>query len=138
MGSSPSQVKPNPIKLAFSAFTSKLPILRKRLRAKTVCIRIRIMCRGGATCLPMACWFRELAVLICNEACWSSTKWTSSSFHQSATYIFTPWNSRKNCSFGVKELLTHSNKGKQLVSKNYFFNLYQSHIILFFDVIIPF
>jgi hypothetical protein len=40
---------------------------------------------SGATCLPTDCCFSELALLKSNSACWSRTKWTSSSYHWKLT-----------------------------------------------------
>jgi hypothetical protein len=51
------------------------------VRAKTGGLGIRIMCPSGATCLPVDCWFSDLALLKFNSACWSRTKRTSSSSH---------------------------------------------------------
>jgi hypothetical protein len=63
-------------------------LLKKR--AKTGWLGLRIMCPSGATCLPADCCFSEVALERSNEACWSSTKWTSSSFHWMLSGI--PWN----------------------------------------------
>ena len=50
--------------------------------AKTGQLEIRIMCPSGETYLPTDCCFSELALYKYNWACWTSTKWTSSSFHR--------------------------------------------------------
>jgi len=59
VGSSPDWVKQK-IKVAFVA--SPLSTQHKRERAKTVWLRIRIMCPSGATCLSMDCCLTELAL----------------------------------------------------------------------------
>ena len=50
---------------------------------------IRIMCPSGATCLPADCCFSELTLKKSNPACWSRTKWTSSSSHWKLTWLYT-------------------------------------------------
>jgi hypothetical protein len=49
------------------------------IRAKTGLLRIRLMCPSGATCLLAGSYFTEQALLKSKSACWSSTKWLSSS-----------------------------------------------------------
>jgi hypothetical protein len=43
------------------------------------------MCPSGATCLTADCCFSELSLYKSNQACWSSTKRTSSSSHWQLT-----------------------------------------------------
>ena len=72
------------MKLVF--VTSQLTMQHYGVRAKTGWPVIRIMCRSGATCLPVDCYSSELPLSISNEMCWSSTMQISSpSFHQNVT-----------------------------------------------------
>jgi len=62
MGSGPDQVKPKTLKLIFVA--SPLSTQHLGVRAKTGWLVIRIMCPSRATCLPVYCYFSELALKI--------------------------------------------------------------------------
>ena len=105
---SPDRVKPKTIKLVFVAFP--LSTQHSGVRAKTSWLGIGIICPSGATYLSVNCCFNELALYKYNSACWSSTKWISSSSHWKLTcfrhdiYIY-----NYNCWVGVKQQsLTHS------------------------------
>ena len=60
MGSSSDPVKPKTIKLIFIAFP--LSTQQQGERTKIGWLGIGIMCPSGATCLPMDCYFIELAL----------------------------------------------------------------------------
>ena len=60
MDSSPDQVKPKTMKLAFVA--SSLNTQHSADRAKTGWLRIRIICESGAKYLSADCCFSELAL----------------------------------------------------------------------------
>jgi hypothetical protein len=78
MGSSSGQVKPKTIKLVFALSPLNTQLLWER--AKTSCLEIRIICLIGATDLLVNCCFSGLPQKELKETCWSSTKWTSSSY----------------------------------------------------------
>ena len=61
VGSSPGRVKPMTIKLVFvaSPLSTYSSIKEKEQRRWLI---IKIMCLGGATCLPTDCCFSELAL----------------------------------------------------------------------------
>ena len=50
-----------------------------KVRATTGLLRIRLMRPSGATCLLAGFYLTEQALLKSKSACWSSTKWSSSS-----------------------------------------------------------
>ena len=65
-------------KIGICRFSTK-HTAKKRERAKTGRLVIRIKCPSGATCLSADCCFNELALKKSKSACWSRTKRTSSS-----------------------------------------------------------
>ena len=62
-------------------FSAKHAVLRR----KTGWVAIGIMCPSGATCISAYCCLSKQALYKSNEACWSSTKRTSSSSHRKLT-----------------------------------------------------